>query len=267
MPERGAGLKSVCATGIVRLVGAMTHSTDIPAASDVTLTTDGLRRGAMLALPFCASSVVYGLAFGLLAAGVGMSTVEAVAMSALVFSGSAQVAVLQAWAGAPSYLLVFITVLVANVRYVLMGAALRSWLAPLGGLRACLALLPLVDASFALAFRARANGDHDAGVFVGSGLIAYSGWVLGTAFGAAASRLIANPRAIGLDFIIVAFCAASATMLLRGRSDVWPALAATAAVVVSEQFFPGPWTVIVAGLAGALMAAILYVPAKSGTAA
>ena len=222
------------------------------------MTLAGTRRGASIALPFCASSIVYGLAFGLLAAGAGLSTAEAVAMSALVFSGSAQVAVLQVWGGPPSLLAVFVTVLVANVRYVLMSAALRSWLAPLGPLKASLALLPLVDGSFALASRARGAGDSDAGLLVGSAMISYGGWVLGTGLGTFAGQVIPNPRAWGLDFIIVAFCAASAATLVRARGDLWPAMAAVAAVALCERFAPGPWTVVAAGLAGAGVAALLY---------
>jgi predicted branched-subunit amino acid permease len=222
------------------------------------MTPAGVRRGATLALPFCASSIVYGLAFGLMAAGVGLSTVEAVAMSALIFSGSAQVAVVQSWSGHPSLLAVFVMVVIANVRYVLMGAALRSWLAPLGTLKASLALLPLVDGSFALASRARAAGDNDAGLLVGSAMISYGGWVVGTGFGTVAGQLIPNPRAWGLDFIIVAFCAASAATLVRNRADVLPASAAVAAVCLCERFAPGPWTVVAAGLAGAIVAALLF---------
>ncbi len=244
----------------------MTSSAPIPAA-EPAMTVAGVRRGARMALPFCASSVVYGLAFGLLAAGVGLSTAEAVAMSALVFSGTAQVAVIQAWSAQLSVLAVFVTVLVANVRYILMGAALRSWLAPLGAFKSSLALLPLVDGSFALATRARAGGDQDAGLLVGSGLISYGGWIVGTGLGTVAGQIIPNPRAWGLDFIVVGFCATSAALLVRQRSDIWPALAALAAVGLCERFAPGPWTVVVAGLAGAFTAAALYAgPERSATA-
>ena len=228
-----------------------------------TFTAAGLVRGLRMSLPFFGSSVVYGVAFGLLAAGLGLSTLEAAAMSALVFSGSAQIAVLQAWTTGPTLLAVFITVIVANIRYILMGAALRPWLAPLGTLKAWLALLPLVDGTFALVQSARARGDHDAGLMIGTGLVALIGWTAGTAFGTLAGQLIANPRAIGLDFIIVAFCAASATVLFRGRSDLWPALTAVAAVVLCETFAPGPWTVAVAGIAAAIAAAILYEAPKA----
>ena len=237
-------------------------------ASTVAVTRAGLLRGARLSLPFCASSIVYGLAFGLLAEGAGLSSLEAVIMSVLVFSGSAQVVVLQTWTDHPALLAIFITVLLANMRYVLMGAALRSWLAPLGGLWTTLLLLPLVDGSFALSLRERARGDHDAGVLLGSSLISYFGWVVGTATGTVTGQLIANPKAIGLDFIIVAFCAASAAMMLRERAELWPALAAIAAVIACERFAPGPWTVVVAGIAAAIVGAMRYrapVPAPASS--
>lgn len=226
--------------------------------SSVTLTRAGLKRGALLALPFSASSIVYGVAFGLLATGTGLTKLEAVSMSALVFSGSAQVAVLQTWTANVAPIAVFVTVLVANIRYVLMSAALRAWLAPLGPLKAMLVLLPLVDGSFAIAFRERGRGDNDAGVLLGSSLISWSGWVIGTGLGTVAGQLITNPKAIGLDFIIVAFCAASATLMLRTRADLWPAGAAVAAVVLTERFAPGPWTVVAAGVAAAVVAAIRF---------
>ncbi len=226
----------------------------------VSMTKSGLWRGVRLSLPFCASSIIYGIAFGLLATGVGLSKLEAVLMSVLVFSGSAQVVVLQAWASHPALLPVFVTVLVANLRYLLMGAALRSWLAPFGTLRTTVLLLPLVDGSFAVSARERARGDHDAGILLGSSLVSYAGWIVGTAVGTTAGNLIANPRAIGLDFIIVAFCAASAAALLRRRADIWPAASAVAAVLACERWLPGPWTVIAAALAAAAVGALRYAP-------
>ena len=230
-----------------------------------TLTAAGLGRGARIGLPFMASSVLYGLAFGLLANETGIAAAEAAAMSLVVFSGSAQVAIVQAWASHPGLLAVFLTVVVANVRYVLMVAALRSYLAPLGPLKATLALLPLVDGSFAIALRERARGDHDAGILLGSSLVSYVGWAVGTVAGAAAGRLVANPKAIGLDFVIVAFCAASAAMMAQGfrrLREICPAAAAMGAVVLCELLAPGPWTVVVAGLTAAIVAALMYRPAQ-----
>lgn len=241
-----------------------TPSIPPPTPERVTLTIGGIRRGAKATLPLCLSSLVYGIAFGLLAQGMGLSTAETVAMSALVFSGTAQVAVLQAGSGHPSLLVAFVTVVVANARYILMSAVLRPLLAPLGTLKATLALLPLVDSSFALATRARAKGDNDAGLFVGSALISYTGWVVGSGLGTVAGTIIPNPKAWGLDFIIVAFCAAAATMMVRGRGDLPPLFAAVLAVIACEWATPGPWTVVVAGLAGAIVGALRYRPPATG---
>jgi hypothetical protein len=53
---------------------------------------------------------------------------------------------------------------------------------------------------------------------------------------------------------------------VRGRADALPALAALAAVVACEYLSPGPLTVIVGGLTGAVCAALLYVPAAKVSA-
>ena len=84
-------------------------------------TFPGIGRGVALALPFGVSTIIYGTAFGLLTSQAGLSVMEAVIMSAAVFSGTAQVAVMQSWSTAPALLPVFLTVLVVNARYILMG--------------------------------------------------------------------------------------------------------------------------------------------------
>ena len=58
----------------------------------------GARAGARGIGAFAASTVLYGLAFGVLADQAGLSLVATVMMSALVSSGSAQIVALQIWA-------------------------------------------------------------------------------------------------------------------------------------------------------------------------
>ena len=66
---------------------------DDPPITWPPFTWAGFRRGAMLSLPFGASSFVYGIAFGVLASEAGLSAAESAVMSATVFSGTAQIAV------------------------------------------------------------------------------------------------------------------------------------------------------------------------------
>ncbi len=229
-------------------------------APDGVLTWRGVVAGMRLAIPFALSSLVYGLAFGMLASEAGLSILEAVLMSVLVFSGTAQVAVLQTWAVMPGLLPVFLIVVIANVRYVLMGASLRPWLGDLPARKSALPLLFLVDGGFALGTRANAQGDRDAGVVLGACLLSYIWWCVGTLVGGVSGRMIANPKAIGLDFIVVAFCAASAALLAKSVKTYWPAAAALVAILVVEAMLPGPWVIVAAGLTAALVGAICYRP-------
>lgn len=241
----------------------MDHRVDNPIA---TLTRAGIVAGVRMAMPFMISSIIYGIAFGLMAQSVGMSTLEATLMSILVFSGTAQVAVLQAWSSTTNLIAPFLIVLVANVRYVLMGAALRPWLGSLKARQVTAPLFFLVDGGFALAMRSRAAGNPDAGVLLGACVCSFFGWVLGTALGGVTGQLITNPRAIGLDFVVISFCAAAATMIARGVRDFVPAIIAALVIVGLDRIYPGPWAVVAGGIAAAVVGAMRYRPAATNSA-
>ena len=63
-----------------------------PQAGGTRFTTAGLRRGYAHAQPMAVGVFAYAVTFGLLASDAGLSVLEAMFMSALVYSGSAQVA-------------------------------------------------------------------------------------------------------------------------------------------------------------------------------
>jgi predicted branched-subunit amino acid permease len=226
--------------------------------SSASLTLAGTWQGILIGLPFGASSILYGVGFGVLAAQVGLTVLEGVAMSATVFSGTAQIAILQAWSASQALLALFATVMVVNSRYILMSAALRPWLATVPRWRVIPALLILVDGTFAIAMRERARGVTDAGVLLGSSLISYLGWVAGTALGYWVGALLPDPRVIALDFLVIAFCASAAALMWKPGIDPWPPLAAAVAASVVQFLLPGAWAVVAAGVTGALVAAFRY---------
>ncbi len=213
-----------------------------------------------MGLPLGGSGFIYGLAFGTLAQSKGLSIFEAFLMSALVFSGTAQIAVVQIWQTHPSLLPAALIVLFANVRYVLMSASLRPWMGDLPAWKALLPLAFMVDGAYAAGTRAHANGDGDAGVMLGTSLASFSGWVVATVLGFMSGQWIANPKLIGLDFVVIAFCASAAAMMSRTVRNVWPVVAAVVAVVALDRFAPGPWTVVGAAMAAALVGAVLHRP-------
>ena len=231
--------------------------------AEPSITRAGIVSGLRTGLPLLASGFVYGLAFGSLAAGMGLSLLEAVLMSALVFSGSAQIAIVQIWSSEPGLLPAALIVVIANVRYVLMSASLRPWLAAVSPWRVYAMLAFIVDSAYALGLRARAGGNQDAGVILGASLASYVGWVAATGLGFVTGQLLANPKVIGLDFVVVAFCLAAATVMarsIRTPRGFMPPVAAASAIIAVDRLAPGPWTVVAAGLTAAVVAAALHDP-------
>ena len=218
----------------------------------------GFRHGALLSLAFGASSFVYGIAFGVLASEAGISMAEATIMSATVFSGTAQMAVLQMWQTTLALLPVFFTVLMMNTRYLLMGAALRPWLGTLPTGKAALSLFFLVDGSFVLAMREKARGMDDGAMLAGSGAISYAGWVIATVIGYAIGHKLGDPRVYGLDTILVLFCASSVAFMWRGRALLAPAAGAAVVAIVVDRMGGGAWAIAVAGVVGALIGWVMH---------
>jgi predicted branched-subunit amino acid permease len=177
----------------------------------------GVRRGFLMAQPLAPGVLVYGLIFGVMAAEAKLSTLEAVLMSAVVYSGSAQMAALQSWSAATLILPLAATILVMNARYLLYGAALWPWMGRLDGARVYPSLFLLGDANWALSLREYSAGRDDVGFVFGSGFAMYVPWVAGTAFGHLGGSLVNRPGQFGFDFILVAVSAASAAAMWRGR--------------------------------------------------
>jgi predicted branched-subunit amino acid permease len=188
----------------------------------------------------------------------GLSALEASLMSLFVYSGTAQAATVGGFASAAGILAAMATVLMLNARYLLYGASLRPWLGQVRPVQAYATLYFLGDANWAMATKAHADGENDAAFIFGSGVSMFLPWVAGTALGALAGNWIADPRMLGVDFLLVAFCAAMALDLLKTRADIAPALAAVAVAAALDRFAPSGWTLVAAGLAGALAAWLRY---------
>jgi len=244
-----------------RTAAAGSESIGTPVGKAV-FTTAGVKKGLVAALPLAPGVLVYGLVFGVLASGAGLSALEAVLMSAAVYSGSAQLAALQNWQTSHALAPVLLTVLMINARYVLYGAALRPWMGGLRVTQAYPSLFFLGDGNWALALARHEQGEHDAGFVLGSGITMFVAWIAGTLWGRLGSNWLMHSKALGLDTMIIMFCAAMAVSAWRGRNDFASAAAAIAAALVTYQALSGGWAIVAAGLAGAATASIRSGDAK-----
>jgi predicted branched-subunit amino acid permease len=218
-------------------------------------TLDGIRRGAWRAQMLVPGVFIYGTAFGLIADQGGLSLVQALLVSAVVYSGSAQLAAMTVLAAGPSPLIatawtLVATILVINARYVLFSAALRPWMGGLHPLKAYSTLYVLGDGNWMLSLKAHAEGEKDTGFVFGSGIAMFLPWLAGTFLGHAAGNLVPDPKRLALDFLMAAFAAAMMVGMTRARSDL-RIIGIAAGVAALALWFGLPnWAPVLAGLAG-----------------
>jgi len=223
-------------------------SEPLTGAAPGSFTALGFRRGFVAAQPLTPGTFLYGVVFGVLASEKGLAWLEALLMSLLVYSGSAQLAALQGWSASPLIAPLVTTVILVNARYVLYGASIQPWLRAATRPQAFASLFFLGDGNWALSMREYHAGYRDAAFLFGSGVATALPWFAGTAAGHLVGRSVPHPTALGLDFMLVAFAAAIGVSVFRGRSDLWPAAAALVAATVLALWLPG-WTIVGAALA------------------
>lgn len=209
-------------------------------------------------VPLIPGVLVYGLAFGVMAAAAGLTTMEAALLSAMVNAGGAQMASLQAWDTPVPILAVGLTTLAMNSRYLLFGAALRPWFAGLPAHQSYSSLFVMGDLNWALALREREAGRNDAAFLAGSGLVLWLAWVSATAMGQLFGQVIGDPRTYGIDFMLAAFFASMAVGFLRRAASLLPFVVGAAVAVLVEHLVDGPWYILTGAAAGSLAGALLY---------
>jgi 4-azaleucine resistance transporter AzlC len=206
---------------------------------------DGVRAG----LPFAVAGGLLALSFGVVAEGAGLSAGAAIAMSAIVFAGSAQFTAIAIIAQGGTVAAAVLAAALVNSRFLPMGVALGPSL-PGGPLRRAAQGQAIVDASWGIA--GRGDGTFDRWLLFGSTAVQYAGWVGGTIAGALGGNVLGDPETLGLDAIYPAFFLA----LLLGelgdrRSRTVAALGALIALVLIP-IAPAGVPVLAASLAGLL---------------
>ena len=213
----------------------------------------GLAEGARLAMPVMPGMVMFGAAFGALAAQKGLTLLEATLMSAAVYAGASQFVALEMWpdiatfAGIAAIGLVTATV---NMRFILMTASLRPWFGQLPAWQSYPALFPITDPGWLIAMDYHARGGRDAAILVGGGLAFWLLWFGSAMPGYLLGALVSDQRAFGLDVIMPAFFIAMLVPLWRGARRALPWVVAGGVALLVAALVPGWWFIIAGSLAG-----------------
>jgi predicted branched-subunit amino acid permease len=204
--------------------------------------------------------IVFAVAFGAAAAAKGLSLLEAVLMSALVYAGVAQLVAMELWR--PEWTWGAIAGVAAvtatvNARMVLQGASLQPWFAPYPKALNALHLFFFTDANWLIGTRYHAEGGRDLGVLVGAGFVLWLVWILATVPGYLLGALVADPRQYGIDLVMPIFFAAMIVPLWRGRRAALPWVIAGIVALVTAKLVDGYAFIIVGALSGAVAGAFI----------
>ncbi len=176
--------------------------------------------------PVLVTSVVVGVTFGVIARQSGLSLLEASGSSLIVFAGAAQFATVGLLQSGASPAEIALSVLLINLRHVLMAASLRPYFAG-ASLPSRLGLAyVLTDESFAMGIGWFRRGHRDLEYYATFATLLWAGWNGGTIIGALFGAGIEQPQRYGIDYAITACFVAIVTIGLRHRAHVIVALAA-----------------------------------------
>lgn len=216
--------------------------------------------GARDSLPIVAAAAPFGMLFGALAVDNGLSVGDAVLMSATVYAGASQMVGIELFGAKVAPWLIVFSVFAVNFRHVLYSAALGRKMGLMPRWRKAVAFFFLVDPQFAAAESRYETGKPVSFAwYMGMALPIYVLWVLEAWVGGLFGSLIANPEAIGLDFLLSIYFL-GLVLGFRRRANWLPVVIASGLGSVLAYWLVGsPWHVSLGALVGVAVAVVLPV--------
>lgn len=202
---------------------------------------DGIVLGAAVGL--------FGITFGVLAVGAGLTVAQASAMSLLVFTGASQFAVVGVIGAGGSPVSAIASALLLASRNGIYGLALHGRIG--GGVaKRLFSAHFIIDESTAMAL-GQDEKEASKWAFWAAGLSVFVFWNLGTLVGAAGGTVLGNPEAWGLDAAFPAGFIVLAAPHVRSSEGRVAALAGAVIGLIAVPLLPVGAPILVASL-GAL---------------
>ena len=208
--------------------------------------------GAREIFPLVVGAIPFGIIFGTLAISSGLSAVSTLAMSALVFAGSAQFIAVGMIAANTGWLLIVLMAFVVNLRHLLYAVSLmpyvkqrsQRWKIPLA--------FWLTDEVFAVAIRRYEASDpspYKHWYYLGGAIAMYSNWQLCTLLGITVGRMAPNAADWGLDFAMSVTFIGMVIPYLRTR-PMLTAVIVAGTVAVAANPLPHKLGLMIAAIMG-----------------
>jgi 4-azaleucine resistance transporter AzlC len=210
------------------------------------------RRLVVDGIGIAASAVAFGFVYGLAAQRAGLSPLDAVAMSVVVFAGAAQFAAIGYITGGLAWPAIVLLTGLLNARHLLYSAALAPWLRDIPLVRRALIAHLLTDEAFALSIAhfTRIGRTDERGYWIAAIGSTFIPWNLATLAGVLIGQEIPSPERFGLDIVFPAAMVGLAAGLISGRREVVAAIAGAVLGVVVGLLVSPSVGIIAGGLLG-----------------
>jgi 4-azaleucine resistance transporter AzlC len=223
----------------------------------VSTFTRDFRSGLKDILPTLLAYVPIAMLWGTMAAAKGFSPLEALLMSFLVYAGASQFVAVDMWAEPLPIAVMILTALIVNLRHVLMSASIsrhiqgiKTWLHPL-------IIYVLTDEAWAIAERKALTGPLSLGYYIGVAAPLWPTWFIFSAIGALVGKVLGDVAALG-DFGLAAMFISIIAGFWKGPRTAAVIGVSALAAMLAKTYVPGRWYILIGGMAGVAMAALLH---------
>ncbi|NIA25408.1 MAG: branched-chain amino acid ABC transporter permease [Gammaproteobacteria bacterium] len=210
-----------------------------------------LIKGARDIAPILVGVIPFGLIVGVTAVAIGLTAVQAVGLSVIVFAGAAQLAMIELLKTGSPTLVVIATALIINARFVMYSASLEPYFRDFSGPRRVVGAYLLTDQAFAFSINRYMDIEESPSsrfaYFLGAASTLWITWQLSTLAGALLGAGV--PAAWSLDFTIPLVFVALLVPAVRDRADLIAALTA-AALAIAAAGLPFNLGLLVAAVGG-----------------
>ena len=223
--------------------------------------------GARSEIPLLIGVFPFGLIYGALALGSGLSPAASQMMSSIVFAGSAQFITAQLVHDAVPGFVIVLTIAVVNLRHMLYSASLAPYVASLPTRWKVLLSYLLTDEAYAptiLHYEKEGITPHAHWFWLGAGCSLWVVWQLSTALGIFLGAAI--PESWSLEFALPLTFIAMLVPVLKGRPAIAAALSAGIVALLAFSL-PYKLGLIFAALVGILVGTLLEGRKSTGEAA
>jgi predicted branched-subunit amino acid permease len=194
--------------------------------------------------------IPFGMVCGIGAIAAGISPLATLAMSAIMFSGAAQIIAAQLLAAGAPLPVIILSCLVVGLRFLVYSAAMAPYLRPLDHRWRNVLSFVLTDQAFASTIHRFRESDDlraNASYFLGGGALLWVVWQVATLAGILAGQVI--PASWQLEFVVPLCFLAVLAPLLRDRVTLLVVVATGAAAIALDRM-PMRLSMICAGLIG-----------------